>query len=280
MPCARLLGLVACFALAACSGNSHADAGADADAAMTPDQGVSDGADDADPPMDDTTTTHARDFTLSARAMDAFVGQTMGIWVVESTGQNVIGFGLQAPVPGADFEFRLPDLVNEGEDARADVFIDANGNGRDDPGETTWRTTVPVNGSATVILQGTDPTSPIDTPARIPRGDFTFHMTGLTADDRMRGFQLRVIDPATRATVGGYASPMLGGSGGDLSFTLPGIVDPGAMYDVDFFIDASGNGSYDGHATDPSWHQSVSSDGTGATLNFARTDSYDELDWR
>lgn len=219
----------------------------------------------------------ARDFTLLARGLSGYQGRALDAWVVDSTGYAVMGFASLASLASPDVEVRMPDLLPEG-DYHADVFIDANGNGRFDPGEPSWRLSVPTFGSATVTLDATTATSDITTPARVPRSDLVMDLSGFGADEVGQFFALRVIDQSTRATVGAYEQPSLPGP--SLTVHLPDIVEEGSNYDLDFWVDADGNGRYEGPPNDHAWRQPVTAGASGVRASWSRSDNYDDLGWR
>jgi hypothetical protein len=226
-------------------------------------------------PSDSSEDPSARDFTLRARSMMQFVGRPFNVWVVESTGGHVIGYATTTSIEGDDAELRLPSLVPEG-DYRADVFVDGNANGvYDGPAiDSSWSVMIPSLASATAMLSGTDPTVDLNTLQRIAGTTFTAQLTGFDADEVGHRFELRVIDPGSLATVGSYVLPQLTNS--QLSVTLPDILDDGTSYNVDFWVDVDGNGVYSGPPLDHTWRVMISS----STMDFTRTDTYTELDWR
>jgi hypothetical protein len=268
-----IVGLFLVFT--ACSPGTQPDAG---DAAT--DARADRARPDVTDPSDGDPVARARDFTLHARGLDAQEGRGLSAWVVESTGFHEMAFASVAAVAGGEAEIRLPDLLPEG-DYHVDVFVDANGNGRyDGPGtDPSWRVTVPNIGSATVAMTASDAVTDIATPPRESRADFAMTLGGIAPDEYGQRLELRVIDAASHATVGGFVHPRLPAAA-TLSVQLPGILEEGGTYTVDFWIDADASGTYSGPGADHTWRETVTATASGATVNWTRSDDYVELDWR
>lgn len=249
----------------------------DADASNTDTRVVDASTDDGDPNEWDgyQTGDTARDFTLLGRNTMTHAGRAVGAFVVETTGGREMGFVWNTAIDGNMLELRLPDLVPEG-DYRADVFIDGNANGRYDGPSTdpSWSVMIPGLGSATASFDTTSPTTDLASMMRTPRSDFTATLSGFSSDETGHWFELRVIDPSSRATVGGYTNPSL--PSGSLSITLPGVVDDGTPYEVDFWVDMDGSGTYSGIPDDHAWRAMPQ----GTSLTWTRDDSFTEVDWR
>jgi hypothetical protein len=258
----------------ACSGGSDHDADAASTDARLTDASMDDGTDPNDFDGYQTGDT-ARDFTLLGRNTMTQAGHAVGAYVVETTGGREMGFVWNTAIDGNMLELRLPDLVPEG-DYRADVFVDVNGNGRYDGPATdpSWSVMLPEQGSATASFDTTSPTVDLASVMRTPRGDFTAMLSGFTSDETGHWFELRVIDPSTRATVGGYTNPSL--PSGVVQITLPGILDEGTTYDVDFWVDMDGSNTYTGVPNDHAWRTSTQ----GTSVTWTRDDSFTEVDWR
>ncbi len=270
-----LLLAFAASASIACTGTTNNDVEAGSDVIRT-DATRSDSDDTGSSDDSEVTPSGARDFTLHGRELTAHAGRPLGVFVTETTGGREMGLAWTASLAGPEVELRLPDLVPEG-DYRADIFVDGNGNGTYDGPATdpSWSVPIPNLGSATASFSASDATVDLSTLSRTPRSNFTATLSGFTADEAGHWFELRVIDPGTRATVGAYANAQLP-SGGSLSITLPGILDDGTAYQVDFWVDMDGNSTYSGPAGDHTWRATLE----GGSLTWTHSDSYTELDWR
>lgn len=220
-----------------------------------------------------------RDLTVRARDLGSHMGRPLAAWLIDDTGHHVLGYGIYGTIDGPEVEIRMPDLVPEG-DYRADIFVDANGNGSYDGPATdpSWRVRVPTTGSANAVASTMDPTVDLMSPARVPRADFTATLSGFTSDEQGQHFALRVIDQGTMATVGTYILPQLGAS--DLTIRLPGIVEEGSSYNVDFWVDTDRSGTYSGPPADHAWRVTTTATGSGAEARWTRSDSYEEIGWR
>lgn len=229
---------------------------------------------DVDPPQRD------RDFTLTARGMSAHDGRTLAVWVVDDTAQQVLGRASFAAISGAEVVLRLPSLVPVG-GFHADVFIDENMNGRYDGPATdpSWRVQIPENGSANATVSATDAVMDIDMPPRVARRDLSVHLDGLLTEEFGHRFEFRVIDQGSMATIASFVHPRLP-SNASFDVLIPGVVEPGSEYAVDFWIDADGDGIYGGSQHDHSWHATVVTGADGAEFRWTRVATYDELDWR
>jgi hypothetical protein len=83
-----------------------------------------------------------------------------------------------------------------------------------------------------------------------------------------RLFQIRVLEKATGHTVGLYRAPSL--KKGAFEATIPGCVDIGVEYDVEVYIDANGNNTYDvpGPNGDKGWRFVATSTEAGLAVAF------------
>lgn len=268
--------LLTSLALGACgTASPPADAPA-TDAAA--DHTGHDAPDMSDP--DGAVTPRNRDFTLRGREFDPADGRALRAWVVDSTGYHVMGLAVLAAAAGPQFEIRMPDLLPDG-DYHADVFVDGNGNGQYDgaSSDPSWRLPIPSTGSATVQVTPSASVTDIATPPRSPRLDFAIRLTGFAADEAGQRFELRVIDQGSARTVGTYIHPRLP-AGDALEVRLPGIVEEGHGYNVDFWVDVDASGTYSGPGADHTWRQAVTAGASGVNASWTHTDEHVELNWR
>ena len=95
-------------------------------------------------------------------------------------------------------------------------------------------------------------------------------------------FEARVVDQGTGHTVGFFRVPVLTLSTFELN--IPGVVDARVDYDVNFYLDANGNQTYENPADssspdlDKGWRVSTSSDATGFIVTFDPTGASGNLD--
>jgi hypothetical protein len=267
----RLLALLCAAALgSACDSHDRPD-GAKGDA---------DPVDASDDVPEEEPHPRMGDLTVLARELEPFQGRALQLWLVEETGNVLVGRALVAAIEGPELEVRMPDLVGGG-NYHIDVYIDGDDNGRYDGPEIdpSWRLTVPVTGSATVSFTPSQMRTDVSTPVPRQWKDFSITVEGLPPEEAGHRFELRVIDTRWRTTLGAYVHPQLP-SESTLTITLPGIADEGAELRVDFWVDADGNGTYSGPDGDHTWRVPVTVDGSGAHVVWSWTNDFVELDWR
>lgn len=231
-----------------------------------------------DASWNDRASVH-RDFTLVARGMSAYEGKALALWLVDSTGYQVIGFGLHGAIAGSDLMFRMPDALPEGA-YHVDLFVDGNGNGHYDGlgVDPSWRLTVPYHGSGTVMFSPVEPRTDLNVLAPMHRSDLSIQLTGFQSDEIGHRFELRVIHDV-RGTVGAFVHPSLPGPVLELLF--PGTVDDTDTYRVDFWVDANGDGVYTDPSSDRTWREMITVHGSRGTLQWTRTEPAGvELNWR
>lgn len=250
------------------------DAGAMADAAL--DGGPADAGDAAVPPdAGDAGAATFRDVTLEMTDMDPHVGQLMEFQIRSSQDDTIAFRGILASLPDVDFTYEMPNSTPPGEH-QLDFFADLNMNQSFDspPDDHAWRENIAASGDVTVEFpHNTDFT---DIELMAPGEDFTFEATGMDPHlDQL--FELRVINATSGQVVGRYVLPSIADT--EFSFTIPGILEEGQQYQIDYFADLSENGSYDAPPTDHAWRRMVNADAAGATLEFPHDTDFTDVEF-
>ena len=206
------------------------------------------------PPMTDAGVCGRNtDFSLHVRDMIPHVGERF-------EAQLVVTGSLRAkavidPLPGPDADLRMPLALEMGTphdlEMWADHAVPHDGVFMGPPGG--------ANDHSWVI-------SPLPTPdftfvhnttftalsgATQPGLDFTLTLIGFQSFHAGRLFEVHVVERSTCRTVGLYRTPVPDAE--SFSVTIPAIIEAGTVYQVDFYVDANGNGTYDPPSTDHAW---------------------------
>jgi hypothetical protein len=228
---------------------------------------------------DDGSTPPARDLTVHASGFASYQSLPWILMVVDSTGFTEMGAGLVGSLHDDAFDVRMPALLPEG-DFHLDAYVDANRNGRyDGPAiDHSWRWIVPSQGSATVSAHATDSVTDLSMMAASPQLDAVLSLAGFTPQEVGQRFELRVTDASSGASVGAYLLPQLASA--SLSFTLAGAVQSGNGYQIDFWSDVDGDGTYSGPGADHTWRVMADATSSGLAITWTHDTNYVELDWQ
>lgn len=213
------------------------------------------------------------DVTVAMDSMDPHVDQLMEFRLV--SGENVlIARGLLEPMPAATYEFSMPMSVpDDGTTYRIDFYSDLNGDGEYSgvPADHAWR--LPVDGEVLGFTHNTDFQDISDPP--ITEGqDFSLALSGF--DPHINNyFELRVIATEGNHVVGVYAKPLL--TNPSSTITIPGILEPGAEYNIDFYSDINENGVYEAPPTDHAWRITITAGATGIATDFAHNTDFTDV---
>lgn len=96
--------------------------------------------------------------------------------------------------------------------------------------------------------------------------DFTLNFTGMVPHVGQL-LEVRVINASNGLTVGTQRVTAVPGPA--FSVAIPGIVENGQSYQVDFFADLNGNGVYNAPPADHAWRLTGTAGAAGLTLDFA-----------
>jgi len=226
------------------------------------------GDDDATGPQ----TNQPVDFTFQYTGMTPHVGQLVEFRIVSSA-DALAARAILDPLPGAAGTLVMPKGVPAGT-FRLDFFADLNMNQMYDapPADHAWRVDIPSTGIVSFAhnFTFTDISSPIinqDTTFQFNATGFTPHVNQL--------LELRVIEMASGRTVGQYRLGSVPQA--DFSLTLLGIIENGKMYQIDFYADLNGNGSYDAPPVDHAWRVTQAATVSGITVNFPHNTNFTDI---
>ncbi|HEY8432918.1 MAG TPA: hypothetical protein VIL20_31315 [Sandaracinaceae bacterium] len=206
-----------------------------------------------------------RDVTLNITDADPHVGQLVELRIVDAD-DVLVARGIVAALPSGDYSFAFPSSTPEGPH-RLDFFADLSMNGAYDPppADHAWRRDVAASGDVVIDFpHGTDFTD-ISSPAITEHGDFTFEASEMGPHVGQL-FELRVIRESDGRLVGRYVLPEI--QAADFSLTIPGIIENGVEYRVDFWADLSDDGQYQAPPVDHAWRETVTGGASGATVHF------------
>ncbi len=274
-----MVSIVAAVAVGACDGgNGNTDAGSTGhDAgqgghdAGPGDHDAGQSGHDAGPGDAGATTATFRDVTLNISGADPHAGNRVELRVVDGS-DNLVARGVVEALPSGTYSFALPSSTPEGAH-RLDFFADLSGNGTYDapPADHAWREDIAATGDVVIDWAHDTDFTDISTPALHHGGDLTFNVSD--ADPHIGNlFELRVIRTDNHQLVGRYVIPEL--SSGAFTIVLEGILENGVEYDVDYFADLSGNGTYDAPPTDHAWRDTVTATASGATVDFVHNTGF------
>ena len=209
--------------------------------------------------------------------MTADQGRSVDAWVVETTGNHVVGHAIDHALSSPDSYLRLPGAV-QGGGYRVDFWADTNGNGRYDPPpvDHAWSAAIPDHGDATVIFDYNTLFTDIGALPRMVRRDVTVTLHGMTAE-MGAPLELRVTDMSNQDTVCAWSQPSTVDT---VRVTVSGCVDEGAMYAVDFYTDLDHSGGYSAPPADHAWRVMATATATGLSVDWAWTNGYTDIAWR
>ncbi|MEZ4647901.1 MAG: hypothetical protein R3E97_03795 [Candidatus Eisenbacteria bacterium] len=213
-----------------------------------------------------------RDLSLTLNTMNPHVGQKLEFRVVSDGGDLESRIYLD-PLPGPDYMLEVPKAVQEG-GHRLDFFADHNGNGSYDapPADHAWRIALGSTGSLAPDFTHNTSFTDIGSPAG--EGDFSLVLTGMTPHVGQL-FELRVKDTETGQTVGQYRLGAV--LGADFTVDIPGVIETGRSYTVDFYADMNGDGEYDAPPADHAWRETGVGTASGLTVAFTHATNFTDI---
>jgi mono/diheme cytochrome c family protein len=214
-----------------------------------------------------------QDLRFQMQGMTPHVGQRLVARLVDDSGELRFR-AVFDPLPAASFTIFLPQVMPRG-DHVLEFWADVNGNGSYDapPADHAWRVSVPPSG----LLSFTHSTSFTDVGAAAPSEPglpLTFDATGFTPH-LGQVFGLSVHKVSDGRLVGSYRLASVPAA--SFRVTIPGVVEPGEDYRVDFYADMNGNGAYDAPPADHAWRVLQSSDAAGLAVTFAHGTSFTDI---
>ncbi len=217
-----------------------------------------------------------RDLSFTLMGMDPHVGQHLDIRIVgaeDGLRSRIILY----PLPSAGFVVNVPNGVAEGAH-NLDFTADLNGNGTYDPPpvDHAWRIALAENGDLTPEFAHNVNFVDIENPLPMQAGDFTMNLTGMDPHVGQL-FELRVMNTGTGQTVGQYRHEAIVQA--NFSFVIPGIIENGENYRVDYYADLNGSGGYDAPPSDHAWREDLTGGSDGLTIDFAHNVNFTDIDF-
>jgi hypothetical protein len=215
-----------------------------------------------------------QDLTVTLQGMTPHVDQLTELRVVARDAPRALAAKvILDPLPSATFAVTLPKALPSGS-FDLDFFSDLNGNRayNDPPADHAWRVAIPSTGQ--VSFAHNAGFTPIGAAAGSEGSGFTLNFTGMTPHVGQL-MELRVIKASNGQTVGAYRL----GAVPDAAFSLaiPGIIQNGQGYRVDFFADLNGNGTYDAPPADHAWQLTGTGTASGLSLDFAHNANFTDI---
>jgi hypothetical protein len=236
--------------------------------------GEDDGGVDED--AGDPGMTSFRDVTLDLTDFDPHVGQLMHFRVV-SDDDELVALGIYDPLTDGDADIALPGSIGDGVH-RLDYFADFNANGvyNPPPADHAWRLPIEASGDAELdYTHDTDFTN-IAMPAFTSGEDFVLSATDMDPHVGQL-FEVRVFEEDSGRLVGRYVLGEV--ETADFEVTLPGILESGTSYRVDFYADLSEDGNYDAPPADHAWRETAEADANGLTIEFEHNTTFTDVEF-
>ena len=211
------------------------------------------------------------DFTLSLSSMDPHAGQTAWLRIVDQADASELVRSKKDSVEAA-FDWVFTGILEAGHSYNVDLWVDFNGNGVYDVPSTdhAWRISVAdVSDNVTESFVHNVTFTDIEWIYAVTMSftEMSPHLDQLLS--------IRLVDSTSGTEV---VRDTMTVSSAAFSVTLAGI-DSGTVYNVDFYSDHNGNGSYDAPPADHAWRVSFTP-GTGdTTLSFVHNTDFTDIEW-
>lgn len=218
--------------------------------------------------------TADRDLTVNLTGMTPHVGQLMEFRV--ATGNTLISAYVLDPLPSASFSFTVKSSVPEGAH-RLDFFADLNNNRAYDtpPTDHAWRLDIPSSGAVDLTFTHNTTFTDISDPSVSDSGlDFQLNLSGFTPHTNQL-MEVKVVHVASGRVVGQYRLDELPNPNFDME--IKDIVQSGEEYNVDFYADLNGSGSYDPPPADHAWRVTQTATNDGLIVNFAHNTNFTDI---
>lgn len=213
-----------------------------------------------------------RNLVVHLRQMLPHGGQLTEIRVVaEDSINSMRARAILDPLPAEDFDLIIPRAVPDG-NHRLDFFADLNGNGAYDtpPADHSWRIPLPVTGLAETTFIHNTAFTDIAVPPNAQSSAFRLNLTGMTPHVGQL-MELRVIKLPKKETVGYYRLNAV--LANNFTLTIPGIIEDGVDYQIDFYADLDNSKAYNVPPVDHAWRVTGTGGPTGLSLNFLHNDT-------
>lgn len=210
------------------------------------------------------------DLTVNFASMNPHVGQTIWIAVIEKNSGKEIGRKKEENV-SAEFEVQFSG-IEKSQSYFVDFFADHNGNGSYDspPVDHAWRLELDtVMGDTTLHFMHNTNFTDI-----MWKNKLTVHFTGMNPHVG-QDLRLAVSDKNSGAEIGRIKTI----ASVDFMVDVYGI-KKGMSYNVDFFADHNGNGSYDSPPADHAWRLVLDTVAGDTMLTFAHNTTFTDIMWK
>lgn len=211
-------------------------------------------------------------FTLHFSDMVPHVGQMLELRLTDKSDGHEVGRTKVMAIPAAEFYLTIPGIM-AGNSYQADFYADLSGNDLyDAPGtDHAWRIDAD-NVQGDTVVDFAHNTNFIDIAWNYL---FTLNLEGMTPHVGQK-FELRLVDQATSQEAGRTMRDTIPFA--DFSVSLPGMLS-GESYNVDFYADFSGNGSYDAPPADHAWRLTSMNVRRDTALTFVHNTSFTDIQW-
>jgi hypothetical protein len=218
--------------------------------------------------------TTFEDLTIQLTNMDPHLNNYMLFRVVDTNSNVIRGVIVLDSLRTANELIEMPDALTD-DPHRLDFYADFNANGDYDapPADHAWSMDIPQNGIVN-FDHNTNFTDIALLDPIVPGNDFNLIFTGF-APHISQLIEVRVIDIDFNRTVGVYRLDEL--EIVDFTATIPGIIEDGRDYQVDFYADFNDNGIYDAPPTDHAWRIQGTGTSSGLTLHFDHNTNFTDV---
>ncbi|MEJ2594033.1 MAG: T9SS type A sorting domain-containing protein [bacterium] len=221
--------------------------------------------------MENMTT--GTDLTISFSGMTPHVGQKLEIRLLSMSDLSEYDRQTIDPVPAADFEVVFED-IEDGSNFFVDFYADHNGNGWYDapPTDHAWRLSAEdVSGGDEILFSHNTNFTDIQWK----------HMLKLSLSNmnphvgQMLEISVRDITLSYEETYSFQVSSIFSPN---ITFYLPALT-PGHTYNIDFYADHNGNGTYDSPPTDHAWRIQTDAVMGDMTEAFSHNTNFTDIGW-
>ncbi|MFH1070397.1 MAG: hypothetical protein V1794_12330, partial [Candidatus Glassbacteria bacterium] len=217
------------------------------------------------------------DLTINFTGMTPHQGQKFALRVVDSLSGMTVADTTIASLSAVNYELSFQEVLMEGQSYHVDFYADFNKNGVYDspPADHAWRMMAPaVTGNVTLSFAHNTNFTDVAYPADLGPFDLTLNFMNMTPHVGQM-LQLRVVDSSTAYVAADTTIEYLAGP--DFTIALPGVLQVGRSYNVDFYADFNKNGTYDAPPVDHAWRLMASAVDTSQTLEFIHNTSFTDI---
>ncbi len=210
--------------------------------------------------------------TVNFNGMTPHIGQMLELKVENSTLEKEIGRIKIPAIASASFPVQIVGLIEPG-DYSVEFYADHNGNGLYDvpPVDHAWKLSFNYT-AGNVDLSFTHNTSFVDISWKylltVNLSSMNPHLGQL--------FELRVVKVENSEEVGRFSLPQILVS--NFSVFIPGF-DLNKDYNIDFYADHNGNGTYNPPPNDHAWRLTFNSSKGDFVSNFTHNTNFTDIQW-